>query len=308
MILGNSNWNIFTNNTNLYDMKKIIYFVFAAFALVACEPNNGAIEKVRIGVSLDDNTQPAKGPQRISAVDGTEEIVIKWEKGDVLYYADNINPINYNKYFTLISGDDTQTAVFECDNFDLEGESFNLYYHGLADPLNVQQKGATNPNFASPIPLDQECTLNDKGKTVINNDYLVYKGIGCKIGRGIVLEPDFSILGVVLKGSTNFSQYVSIGTGFGENNNTAYMCNLGNVNLANNPIFYFVLPSDYNLGDKQIRLSTSRGHNTSAPLNLPNIQLTPAQAQIIAVTVTRNTDYDDVNNNSAYTITPTAVN
>ena len=290
-------------------MKKIIYFVFAALALVACEPNNGATEKVRIGVSLDDNTQPAKGPQRISAVDGTEDIVIKWEKGDVLYYADDVNPIDNSKYFTLISGEDSQTAVFECDNFALKGESFNLYYHGLADPLNVQQKeeGPTNPNFASPIPLDQKCTLNDNGKTVINNDYLVYKGIGCKIGRGIVLEPDFSILGVVLKGSTNFSQYVSIGTGFGKNNNTAYMCNLGNVNLANNPIFYFVLPSDYNLGDKQIILSTSRGHNTSAPLDLPNIQLTPAQAQIIAIEVIRNND-NTISSNSAYTISATSVN
>ena len=67
-------------------MKKIIYFVFAALALVACEPNNGATEKVRIGVSLDDNTQPTKGPQRISAIDGATEIEIKWEEGDVLYW------------------------------------------------------------------------------------------------------------------------------------------------------------------------------------------------------------------------------
>ena len=72
-------------------MKKIIYFVFAAMALVACEPNNGATEKVRIGVSLDDKTQPYKGPQRISAVDGAEYdgveyIEINWEKDDVLYY------------------------------------------------------------------------------------------------------------------------------------------------------------------------------------------------------------------------------
>ena len=286
-------------------MKKIIYFVFAALALVACEPNNGATEKVRIGVSLDDNTQPYKGQQRISAVDGAEEIVITWEEGDVLYYAADINSIDNKKYFTLISGVKEQTAVFECSDFDFEGESFNLYYHGLADPLNVQ--GPVNPNFASPIPLDQTCTLDNENKTVINNDYLVYKGIGCKIGSGITLEPDFSILGVVLKGNTTFSQHVSIGTEFSTNDQTTYMCTLGNADLNNNPIVYFILPADYNLSDKKIRLSTSRGHNTSAPLSLPKVQLTPAQAQIIAVTVTRNTDYD-VNSNSAYTITPTAVN
>ena len=285
-------------------MKKILYFVFAALALVACEPNNGATEKVRIGVSLDDNTQPAKGPQRISAVDGTEEIVIQWEKGDVLYYAKDVNSIANKKYFTLISGERSQTAVFECDNFEFDGESFNLYYHGLADPLNVQQKGATNPNFASPIPLDQTCTLNN-GKTVINNDYLVYKGVNCKIGNGIKLNPDFSLVGIILQGEGEFSSKVGVGTSFEVvQNTTSWLCGMSNgtvVNLANDPIYYIVLPANHDLTNHKIRLVSSRGHNISNELDLPSVTLEPGVAQIFRIKLTRK-EGTQIGANDAYSI------
>lgn len=285
-------------------MKKIIYFVFAALALVACEPNNGATEKVRIGVSLDDNTQPAKGPQRISAIDGATEIDINWEKGDVLYYAADVNSIDYSKYFTLISGEDSKTAVFECNDFAFEGESFNLYYHGLADPLNVQQKeeGPTNPNFDSPIPLDQTCTLNN-GKTVINNDYLVYKGIGCKIGSGIKLNPDFSVVGIVLQGDGEFGSLVGIGTSFdNQDNTTSYLCEMSNsVNLSTSPIYYIVLPAHYDLSGNKIRLATARGHNMSNELDLPSITLEPGVAQIFRIKLTRK-EGSQIGDNDAYFI------
>lgn len=286
-------------------MKKILYFVFAALALVACEPNNGAIEKVRIGVSLDDNTQPAKGPQRISAIDGATDIDINWEKGDVLYYAADVNSIVNYKYFTLISGEGSQTAVFECNDFEFEGESFNLYYHGLADPLGVQGEEAMNPNFTSPIPRDQTCTLNDNGKTVINNDYLVYKGIGCKIGSGIKLNPDFSLVGIILQGVGGFGSKVGIGTSFeSAQNTTSWLCGMSSgtvVDLANNPIYYIVLPANYDLTDHKIRLATSRGHNMSNELDLPSVTLEPGVAQIFRIKLTRK-EGSQIGDNDAYSI------
>lgn len=277
-------------------MKKVVYLiVIAAFALVACEPNNGIENKVSIGVSLDEGSQSSKGQQRISAIDNVDKIDINWEEGDVLYYAADESQIDNNKYFTLISGEDSKTAVFECNNFAYKGEMFNLYYHGLADPLNTQDNGVKNPNFGNPIPLNQECTLKN-GKTVINNDYLVYKGINCKIGRGIKLEPDFCIIGMQLQGEGDFSQHVAVGTDFeGEENTTSYLCEMGTVNLANNPIYYFVLPANYSLENNKIGLATSRGHNSSSPLDLPNNELKPGIAQIFKVKVTKNPSQSSTN-------------
>lgn len=223
----------------------------------------------------------------------------------MLYYADDVNSIDNNKYFTLISGEDSQTAVFECDNFDFDGESFNLYYHGLADPLNVQQKGATNPKFASPIPLYQECTLNDNGKTVINNDYLVYKGINCKIGSGIKLNPDFALVGIILQGVGNFSSKVGVGTSFEDvQNTTSWLCGMSSgtvVDLANDPIYYIVLPANHDLTNHKIRLATSRGHNISNEIPLPSVTLEPGVAQIFRIKLTRK-EGSQIGDNDAYSI------
>ena len=285
-------------------MKKVVYLiVIAAFALVACEPNNGIENKVSIGVSLDDSSQSSKGQQRISAIDNETKILINWEEGDVLYYAADESEIDNEKYFTLISGEGSPTAIFECNNFAYEGEMFNLYYHGLADPLDTQGKGVKDPDFGNPIPLNQECTLDENDKTVINNDYLVYKGINCKIGSGIKLVPDFCIIGIQLQGEGQFSQRVAVGTAFnGEDNVTSYLCKMNNaVDLANNPIYYFVLPANYSLENKKIGLASSRGHNTSASLPLPSKTLEPGTATIFPITVIRNDNVAEGNINQ-YTI------
>lgn len=300
MIHGNDNRIIFTNETHLYNMKKIIYFVFAALVLVACEPNNGATEKVRIGVSLDDNTQPAKGPQRISAIDGATEIEIKWEEGDVLYYQLDGEGINTTNPFKLISGAGSRFAYFEHDAFVGMEKSFTLYYHGFGNPLD--EKDPTYPNFSEPmLPINQVISINSiTGTSQINNDYLMYKATNCEVGKAINLEPQFTILGVQLFGTyTEFDECVTIGSSseWGENG-TAYQCQpLTNMDLTNEPIYYIVLPLDYDLSDKELRLANQRGHHTSnQKLSLSSIKLNPMEAQIIGVDIA---NYNNSNGDAA---------
>lgn len=255
-------------------MKKVLYFVFAAMALVACEPNNGATEKVRIGVSLDDNTQPAKGPQRISAVDGVDEIVVNWEEGDKLYYTVGEENPGDNAPFEIISGWNSPSAFFECAQFNLDNldKNMNWYYNGCA-------------NFVNPFVLDQTVTIVDN-KTKINNDYLLYTAKNQKIGT-FQLLPDFKLIGVALTGTANTTIHVVIGPtsahqlGSSADWNQMYTCRLvdsygqrQNVQLDSTvpTTFYLVLPSDYNFEGKSVWLAYDRGHNISTKIELDAIQ------------------------------------
>lgn len=275
-------------------MKKIIYFVFAALALVACEPNNGATEKVRIGVSLDDNTQPAKGPQRISAIDGATEIEIKWEEGDVLYW-DKGDGIDTKKTFKIVSGVGEQTAFFECDAMIGSEEIFALYYHG-----------ATKPDIINPIPSKQQTIINEEGKSQINNDYLMYSAFNCKIGKSICLNPQYTLLGVMLTGDVtpnNGAFYIAIapdniyGSGDTQTPTYGYLCSVvnklsQNLTLSETPVIcYIVLPIDYELKGKSIWLMEGGwGHPISSNrLQLDKIPLVPGVAQMIAINITHHT-------------------
>lgn len=271
-------------------MKKIIYFVFAVLALVACEPNNGATEKVRIGVSLDDNTQPYKGQQRISAIDGATEIEINWEEGDVLYYQLDGKAINTTDPFKLVSGAGEKYAFFEHEAFSDMTASFKLYYHGFGNPL--KEDNPTFPDFSKQMPpINQVISINSlTGTSQINNDYLMYKAINCEVGEDINLEPQFTILGVQLFGAyTNFDEYVTIGNSseWGVDG-TAYQCwSSENMDLTQAPIYYIVLPLDYDLSDKELKLANQRGHHTSnQTLPLAGIKLNPMQAQVIGIDIT----------------------
>ena len=255
-------------------MKKVLYFVFAALALVACEPNNGATEKVRIGVSLDDNTQPAKGPQRISAVDGVDEIVVNWEEGDKLYYAVGEENPGDNAPFEIISGWDSPSAFFECAQFNLDNldKNMNWYYNGCA-------------NFVNPFELNQSITIV-KNKTVINHDYLLYTAKNQKIGT-FHLQPAFKLVGVALTGTTAQTIHIVIGPstehskGYQGDWSQIYTCCLVGANgLPQNvqldstvpTTFYLVLPSDYNFEGKSVWLAYDRGHNISTKIELDAIQ------------------------------------
>lgn len=277
-------------------MKKIIYFVFAAMALVACEPNNGATEKVRIGVSLDDKTQPYKGPQRISAIDGATEIDINWGEDDVLYYQLHGQPINTDNPFKIVSGVGKKQAFFECDAMIDYNDKFTLYYHGAAP----------TPNIANPIPQEQFITILMDGKTSINNDYLMYVATGCKVGYPIYLVPNYTLLGVMLTGDVTPNEgnfYIAI-----EDKNkeyvAEYMCKgqkivdekTANITLdAEKPVvYYIVLPKDYSLTNKLIRLVGTREKNPlSFGVSLEKITLDVGTAQMIALHVEEKTPEHD---------------
>ena len=272
-------------------MKKIIYFVFAAMALVACEPNNGATEKVRIGVSLDDNTQPAKGPQRISAVDGAvydgvEYIEINWEKYDVLYYQLDGEGLNTENPFKIISGVGTKQAFFECDAMIDYNETFTLYYHG-----------ASTPDIENPIPQEQFVTIKD-GKSHINNDYLMYVATGCRVGYPIYLVPNYTLLGVMLTGddTPNGGEFYIAIVDKNSEYVAEYMCKgqkivgekTANITLdAEKPVvYYIVLPKDYSLTNKLIRLVGTKEKNPlSFGVSLEKITLDVGTAQMIALHV-----------------------
>ena len=256
-------------------MKKILYFAFAALALVACEPNNGATEKVRIGVSLDDNTQPAKGPQRISAVDGVDEIVVNWEEGDKLYYTVGEENPGDNAPFEIISGWKSPSAFFECAQFNLDNldKKMNWYYNGCA-------------NFDNPFELNQTITIVDN-KTVINHDYLLYTAKNQKIGT-FQLRPDFLLLGVALTGDVpvNETIHATLGTEAermnGDKGNwtgfyTSHVVNDNgdDISVSLDPttptVFYIVLPVDYDFNSKCIWLSRAQKSNMSTALDLTGL-------------------------------------
>ena len=274
-------------------MKKILYCLVAALALVACTPKNGADQVVRIGVSLDDNTQPnQKGQQRISAIDnGGDSIEINWQEDDVLYYQLDGRDIDKTNPFKLISGAGTKNAFFECENTpedDLFNQKFTLYYNGAGNP-------------GGEIPIDQYAEAD-----TVNREYLFYSASNCEIERGINLEPNFALLGVQLTTNdnlTNFQRHISIGDDFSYTGD-AYICYLKSaVDLTTPKTFYFVLPDGYDLSGKSIMLIRSRGNhstNPNTPLYLPNIKLHSDKATIITINLSRTENPED--GNYAYTI------
>lgn len=287
-------------------MKKIIYCLVAALALVACTPKNGADQVIRIGVSLDDDAQPnQKAQQRISAEDNGSVIEILWEEDDVLYYQLDGESINMNNPFKLISGAETKNAFFECatNPDELIGKKFNLYYNGAGHPDGV-------------IPTSQQNEAN-----TVNHDYLFYTATDCKLESVIKLEPKFALFGVQLvvvsdqkdkdiNDIKQFKQYLVLGNrrdsnGFIQKENVEYMCtHVKSVNLNDVATFYFALPEEYNLSGKYIGLVNGLENYTSQALQLPNITLDSNQAQIITIYVTRNTGLLSDNNN-AYKISST---
>lgn len=246
-------------------MKKIVYFILFALALVACQPNNEAVQKVLIGVSLNEEQQPNKGQQRISAKDIGEKIEIKWESNDVLYYKLNDGEVNLKSPFKIVSGIGEHTALFECEEMIGHDESFTLYYHG-----------ASVLDLSNPAVKAQSIKIDKNGNIIINNDYLMYTATNCKVGSSINLKPNFAILGVKIDATE------SIVNNFNNNNNgiklaigskpkgsaeeeVDWICQIsekeGN---ATSLICYFVLPenSDYSFENKLIWLTrNSEGLN-----------------------------------------------
>lgn len=277
-------------------MKKVVYFLFAAFVLVACEPENIG-NRVRIGVSLDEKAQPNKGQQRISAIDGTTDIEINWEKDDKLYYTLSNESPNSNTPFEIISGWDTKSAFFECANFDSEllNKSLNWYYNGA------------NEFMINPFVKSQSITIKD-GKTNINNDYLLYTANNQKIGT-IQLKPAFKLLGIALTGDSEIQKTIHavVGPtdehGKGESGNWTdiYSCNLVDdkgilqmvqLDITTPITFYIVLPYDYDFTGKSVWLSYARKHNISTNIALDEIQQLSeeklGEALILNINVTDN--------------------
>lgn len=263
-------------------MKKIIYCLVAALALVACTPKNGADQVVRIGVSLDDNAQPnQKGQQRISAKDKGSVIEILWEDEDVLYYQLDEKNIDKANPFKLISGAGTRNAFFECENTpedDLFNQKFTLYYNGAGTP-------------GGEIPQEQTGKANE-----VNHNYLFYTAHNCTIESDINLEPNFALLGIKLINTSNeitsFDKSLSLGDWYTINESVtegpdAYIfTNIGgSINLESAPTYYFVLPNGYSLNNKYIRIIRQKANHSSQPLQLPNVTLTSNSATIITINV-----------------------
>ncbi len=282
-------------------MKKIIYCLVAALALVACTPKNGADQVVRIGVSLDNNAQPnQKGQQRISAIDKGSVIEILWEDKDVLYYQLDGENIDKANPFKLISGAGTKNAFFECENTPEENlfkQKFTLYYNGAGTP-------------GGEIPKEQNGKANE-----VNHNYLFYTAHNCTIESDINLEPNFALLGIRLvkngdKEITSFKKSISIGKEYispdhgtvTEGPDAYILQNIGDVvNLEEKaPVFYFVLPIGYNLDDKYVRIIRNKGQHSSEPLKLPNYTLSSNEAAIITINIARTNTPED--GNGAYII------
>lgn len=252
-------------------MKRIIYTFVAALALVACTPDNGVSNKVRIAVSFEEEQQNSKGQQRISAVDNGSIIEVKWEEEDLLYYEENES----NKFFSVANiSNDGKIAIFECNDFKGDPQNFSLYYNTTRE-LSLTQT----------VELKEE---NNQYNYVLNPEYLSYVANNCKIGHGIHLEPNFMIFGVRLQGDINdFSESVVIGKAFNDFEG-AYLSHFSDkVDLNNQPIYYFILPNDANfLQDKHVWFNSGdRINNKSYALSLDGVTLDNKKAQIVTIKV-----------------------
>lgn len=278
-------------------MKKLIYTIVAALALVACTPDDGVSNKVRIAVSFEEEQQNPKGQQRISAVDKIVEdrhvIDVNWAKDDVLYYEIVGEDINYDNPFKIISGVGTKNAFFENDDLSLSDKMFNLH-HGTE------------------IPITQTIEIDNNNQTHIDHTALIYKATNCQIGKSIQFSPQFALLGIQLYGiDNNFDEKVCIGNSNQISSIDAldvYLCGLKEstvVDLNKQPIYYFVLPLNYDFLGKCIWLANTKGHPTTDINNgfLPfasNIELNPNVAQIIRISVQK--DNELPGDNARYTI------
>lgn len=284
-------------------MKKLIYTFVAALTLVACTPDNGVSSKVRLAVSFEDEQQSTKGQQRISAVDNGSIIEVKWEEGDVLYWNKG-EGVNTSNPFQIVSGIGEQTAFFECETMIGSKDKFTLYYNGAT-------------TFSeNPISDNQKSTIKN-GYTSINNDYLLYIAENCEVGKTITLKPQFQLLGIMVKKDNsiteNFVPSIVIAP-TGNYNNSAttrpeygYICSVGTYNtnqeftptaLSNDFItYYIVLPTDYNIQDKEIWLTTEGwGHPCSTNKSLEKVSLSVDKATIIALNVSKNLESTGITN------------
>lgn len=291
-------------------MKKLIYTFVAALALVACTPDNGVSNKVRIAVSFEEEQQNPKGQQRISAKDkGGDVIEVNWEEGDVLYYQIEGDGVNTTNPFQIVSGVGTKHAFFENEDFIGFENTFTLYYHG-----------ASTPKFENNVATTQSAIINKLGQIEINNDYLMYTATNCKIGSGITLKPNFAILGVKIT-SDNATDATTLALNkkavLGkeeEGSYTPYYVSTlikedGATELNVAPIYYFVFPYDYEDMQKNNYLegmSLWFANETAAQECCNRLQfnspfnLVPGAAQIITVTVKQNTGW--LNKQDEYTI------
>ena len=268
-------------------MKKLVYTFVASLALVACTPNNGVSSKVRISVSFEDEQQSNKGQQRISAVDrvldGKHVIDVNWQTKDMLYYQIGNGEINRTSPFVIVSGAGTKNAIFESDNLSLKNEKFNLYY-------------------GTEIPITQTIEIDNDNHTHIDPAVLLYKSSDCEIGKTTQFAPQFALLGVQLYGTEEkFDENVCMGNSSQMNNVNAsdvYVIELKtstSVNLTKNPIYYFVLPLNYDFTGKSIWLAEKKGHpsinvNTGFLTFNHQIELDSNVAQIIRISVNKTSD------------------
>ncbi len=288
-------------------MKRIIYTFVAALALVACTPDNGVSNKVRIAVSFEDEQENTKGQQRISAVDeGGDIIKVKWEEEDVLYYQkEGEEDVNTANPFQIVSGVGTRHAFFENEDFIGFENTFTLYYHG-----------ASTPDFDNNVATPQSAIINKFGQIEINKGYLMYTATNCKIGSGITLKPNFAILGVKITSDNAtdattlaLNKKAVLGKEEGGHYTPYYVSTLdkdkedGATELTVAPIYYFVFPYDYEDMQKNNYLegmSLWFANETAAQECCNRLQfnspfnLVPGAAQIITVIVKRNTEWVNV--------------
>lgn len=283
-------------------MKRIIYTFVAALALVACTPDNGVSNKVRIAVSFEDEQENTKGQQRISAVDkGGDVIDVNWEEGDVLYYQKEGEDISTANPFEIVSGVGTKHAFFENEDFIGFENTFTLYYHG-----------ASTLNFENNVAKTQSAIINKFGQIEINKGYLMYTATNCKIGSGITLKPNFAILGVKITSDNAtdattlaLNKKAVLGKQEGGSYIPYYVSTLikedGATELTVAPIYYFVFPYDYEDMQKNNYLvegmslwfaneTAERECCNRLQFNSP-FNLVPGAAQIITVTVKQNTEW-----------------
>ncbi len=214
-------------------MKKYFSFLLVAALFAACTPNNEigtpfkAGQEVTISAQMpnagNNGAQQLPGKQRVSGIDAGATINLTWDEGDVIL----VKVGDKTAEFTLQNGAGTAQAEFK-GIMPADGNNFSVQY-----PV-------AEPNLSN-----QTYVPNGFGKGLMK----MATETNGTIDGGFTLSPQYSLLGLQLKGSDALSKIVL--TNPADSKTYTLTCTGVTLTEDASTLFYIVVPKgDWNSGFK----------------------------------------------------------
>lgn len=215
------------------NMKKYFSFLLVAALFAACTPNNEigtpfkAGQEVTLSAQMpnagNNGAQQLPGKQRVSGKDTGTKIDLTWDKDDVIL----VKVGDKTAEFTLQSGEGTAQAEFK-GIMPADGTNFSVQYP-------VEEPDLSNQTYVE----------NGFGKGLMK----MATTTNGTIDEGFTLSPQYSLLGLQLKGSDALSKIVLTNPA----NSKTYTLTCTDVTLTEDAstLFYIVVPKgEWNSGFK----------------------------------------------------------